>query len=236
MGRAGDDVRIVDEDGNELPRARFDESGRLTNADECVGEIVNVRGAGPFEGYYNNPEANERTTRRGWFWSGDLGYLDEDRYLFFAGRNADWIRVDGENFPAGPIETAVSSHPDVVVAAVYGVPDVHAGDQVMATLLLREGSEFDPVAFAAYLDGQESLGPKWRPRYVRIASELPTTGTNKVVKRTLVSQKYRRDRIGEDPLWVRDRGDAAYRPFSSDDEAALAAALEQAGRRRFWDL
>ena len=75
-----------------------------SNADECVGEIVNTAGVGPFEGYYNNPTANETTTRFGWYWSGDLGYLDADGYLYFAGRNADWIRVDGENFPAGPIE------------------------------------------------------------------------------------------------------------------------------------
>ena len=81
------------------------------NADECVGEIVNTAGVGPFEGYYNNPEATEKTTRFGWYWSGDLGYLDADGYLYFAGRTADWIRVDGENFPAGPIEDALRAIP-----------------------------------------------------------------------------------------------------------------------------
>ena len=111
---------------------RFDAEGRLLNADECVGEIVNTAGAGPFEGYYNNDEANERTLRFGWYWSGDLGYLDDDRYLYFAGRNADWIRVDGENFPAGRSRPPIARHPDVVLAAVYGVPDDQAGDQVMA--------------------------------------------------------------------------------------------------------
>ena len=64
--------------GRERRRARFDGEGRLLNADECVGEIVNTAGAGPFEGYYNNTEANERTLRFGWYWTGDLGYLDED--------------------------------------------------------------------------------------------------------------------------------------------------------------
>jgi fatty-acyl-CoA synthase len=236
MGQAGETVRIVDEEGNELPRARFDDHGRLLNADECVGEIVNVAGAGPFEGYYNNPEATAKTTRGGWFWSGDLGYLDEERYLYFAGRNADWIRVDGENFPAGPIESVVGSHPDVVIAAVYGVPDVHAGDQVMAALVWRDGTSFDPVGFARWIDEQERIAPKWRPRYVRLATNLPTTGTNKVVKRTLVSQKFRRDRVGADQLWVRERGDAAFRPFDDDDERALEAAFAVAGRSSFWDL
>jgi fatty-acyl-CoA synthase len=236
MGQAGETVRIVNEEGNELPRARFDDHGRLLNADECVGEIVNVAGAGPFEGYYNNPEATAKTTRGGWFWSGDLGYLDEERYLYFAGRNADWIRVDGENFPAGPIESVVGSHPDVVIAAVYGVPDVHAGDQVMAALVWRDGTSFDPVGFARWIDEQERIAPKWRPHYVRLAPSLPTTGTNKVVKRTLVSQKLRRDRVGTDQLWVRERGDAAFRPFGDDDERALEAAFAAAGRSSFWDL
>ncbi|MDZ7733346.1 MAG: hypothetical protein U5R31_09735 [Acidimicrobiia bacterium] len=119
---------------------------------------------------------------------------------------------------------------------MYGVPDVHAGDQVMAAVVLRDGASFDPVAFARHLDAQESLGPKWHPRYVRVAAELPTTGTNKVVKRPLVSQKYRRDRVGDDSLWIRERGDDTYRPFTDADEADLCAALERAGRGRFWDL
>ena len=160
-------VKVVDEDGNEKPVAEFDAEGRLVNAADCVGEIVNTGGVGPFEGYYNNPDANEKTTRFGWYWSGDLGYLDADHYLYFAGRNADWIRVDGENFPAGPIEETLRDHPDVVLAAVYGVPDDQAGDQAMAGLVLRDGATFDPAGFAAWIDAQADIGPKWRPRYVR---------------------------------------------------------------------
>jgi fatty-acyl-CoA synthase len=237
LGQAGDTIRVVHEDGTECEVAEHDEAGRLVNAEACVGEIVNTAGAGPFEGYYNNDEANARTTRNGWYWSGDLGYLDADRYLYFAGRNADWIRVDGENFPAGPIEKAVASHPDVVVAAVYGVPDVHAGDQVMAAVVLRDGARFDPVGFAAHLDGLDDIGPKWRPRYVRVASVLPTTGTNKVLVRQLQHQKVRRDRVGAlDGLWLRERGDAAYRELTAADEDALRDALVAAGRERFWDL
>ncbi|MBV8295485.1 MAG: AMP-binding protein, partial [Acidimicrobiia bacterium] len=205
MGLIGETVKVVDEEGNERPRARFDDDGRLANADECVGEIVNTGGVGPFEGYYNNAEANERTTRFGWYWSGDLGYVDQAGYLYFAGRNAEWLRVDGENFPAGPIETAVARHPDVVIGAVYGVPDEQAGDQVMAALILRDPAAFDPVEFAKWLDGQADVGPKWRPRYVRVSTELPSTATNKIVKRTLVHQKFRSDRTGGDAIWVRGR-------------------------------
>jgi fatty-acyl-CoA synthase len=236
LGKVADAVRVVDEDGNERPRARFDADGRLLNADECVGEIVNTAGAGPFEGYYNNPEANEATLRFGWYWTGDLGYLDDDRYLYFAGRNADWLRVDGENFPAGPIEAALGRHPDVVLASVYGVPDDQAGDQVMAGVVLRDGAAFEPAAFASWVDTQDGIGPKWRPRYVRIVRDPPTTGTNKIVKRSLVHQKWRADRVGGDAVYVRERGEPAYRVFTPDDERALHESFVHYRRERFWDL
>jgi fatty-acyl-CoA synthase len=236
LGQVGDNVQVVDEQGNPLPAARFDEDGRLANADECVGEIVNTAGAGPFEGYYNNAEANERTLRFGWYWTGDLGYIDDDRYLFFAGRNADWLRVDGENFPTQPIETAIARYPDVVLAPVYGVPDDQAGDQVMVGLVLRDGASFDPGAFATWLDGQDAIGPKWRPRYVRVLRDPPTTGTNKVVKRTLVHEKWRSDRVNGDAVFVRGRGDDAYSPLTAEDEGALHQSFVHYQRERFWDL
>jgi fatty-acyl-CoA synthase len=236
LGQVGDNVQVVDEDGTPRAVARFDAAGRLVNADEAVGEIVNTAGAGPFEGYYNNAAANERTLRFGWYWSGDLGYIDADRYLYFAGRNADWLRVDGENFPAGPIESAIAHHPDVVTAAVYGVPDDQAGDQVMVGLVLRDGATFDPDAFARWIDGLADVGPKWRPRYVRVLADPPTTGTNKIVKRTLVHQKWREDRVAGDTVFVRGRGEPTYRPFSPDDEQALHDSFERYQRARFWDL
>lgn len=236
LGQAPESIKIVDDDGNEKPVARCGADGRLANADECVGEIVNTAGVGPFEGYYNNSDATDKTTRFGWYWSGDLGYLDADRYLYFAGRNADWIRVDGENFPAGPIEETLRDAPGVILAAVYGVPDDQAGDQVMAGLVLRDGDEFDPAGFARWLDAQAAVGPKWRPRYVRVLRDPPTTGTNKIVKRTLVHQKFRPDRVSGDRLYVRERGDDGYRPFETDDAAALLESFARHGRERFWDL
>ncbi len=236
LGQVGPAVKVVDEEGAEKPRAEFDAGGRLTNAADCVGEIVNTAGAGPFEGYYNNEAATARTTRFGWYWSGDLGYIDADGYLYFAGRNADWIRVDGENFPAGPLEETLRAHPDVVLAAVYGVPDDQAGDQVMAGLVLREGTALDPEGFAAWVDGRPDIGPKGRPRYVRVLAEPPTTGTFKIVKRTLVHEKWRSDRVDGDPVFVRGRDEPAFRPFTPADESALHDSFAAAGRERFWDL
>ena len=236
LGHAPDHVQVVDEEGVERARARLDANGRVLNAEDCVGEIVNTQGSGPFEGYYNNPDATAATTRNGWYWSGDLGYKDERGYLYFAGRTADWIRVDGENFPAGPIEETLRGAPGVVLAAVYGVPDDQAGDQVMAGLVLAEGAAFEPRAFARWLDAQAAIGPKWRPRYVRILHDPPTTGTNKIVKRTLVHQKFRHDLAGADELFVRARGADEYRPFTPDDERALHDSFVRYRRDRFWDL
>jgi fatty-acyl-CoA synthase len=236
LGLAGAGVKVVDEDGAELPRAMFDADGRLLDAESCVGEIVNTTGVGVFEGYYNHDEANARTTRFGWYWTGDLGYIDRDGFLYFAGRNADWIRVDGENFPAGPIETALSRHPAVMLCAVYGVPDAAAGDQVMATLVLRDGAALDGAAFGAWVDAQPDLGPKWRPRYVRLTRDIPISPSNKILKRTLVHEKYRPDRTRGDAVWVRERGEVAYRAFGDSDAAAVHDALVAAGRGRFWDL
>ncbi len=241
LGHAPDHVQVVDDDGVEKVRAVLGAGGRVLNADECVGEIVNTQGVGPFEGYYNNETATAKTTRNGWYWSGDLGYKDDQGYLYFAGRTADWIRVDGENFPAGPIEEALRHAPGVVLAAVYGVPDDQAGDQVMAGLVLADGAgeaggTFDPVGFAQWLDAQDAIGPKWRPRYIRIMHDPPTTGTNKIVKRTLVQQKFRHALVAGDELFVRLRGDDVYRPFEPDDERALHDSFVKYQRERFWDL
>ena len=106
----------------------------------------------------------------------------------------------------------------------------------MAGLVLNDPDAFDPVEFANWIDAQHDIGPKWRPRYVRVLLDPPTTGTNKIVKRTLVHQKYRHDRVMCDPLFVRNRGDDVYRPFIASDEAALYESFVHYQRERFWDL
>lgn len=236
IGRLRQGIMVVDEAGNEAPRARFDADGRLTNAADSVGELVNTLGVGPFEGYYRNEAAMEQTTRQGWYWSGDLGYVDDDGWVYFAGRTADWLRVDGENFTAAPIEAIIGRHPDVLLASVYGVPAPDSGDQVMAALVLRDGAAFDGKAFAAWLDGQPELGPKWRPTFVRISDALPSTPTNKIVTRTLIHEKFRHDRVAGDPLYRRARGAPEFGPFTETDESALHAEFESHGRARAWDL
>jgi fatty-acyl-CoA synthase len=236
IGRLRQGIMVVDQHGREAPRARFDRDGRLLNADACVGEIVNTLGVGPFEGYYRNDEAMRSTTRNGWYWSGDLGYVDHEGWVYFAGRTADWMRVDGESFPGAPIEAIIGRHPDVMLASVYGVPDPDAGDQVMVALVLCEGAGFDGTSFASWLDAQPDLSTKWKPRFVRVCEALPSTPTNKVLTRTLVHQKFRSDRVGGDPVYRRARGADSYRRFDERDEAVLREAFVTNGRLAAWDL
>jgi fatty-acyl-CoA synthase len=236
IGRLRQGIMVVDAAGNEAPRARFDGDGRLRNAADCVGELVNTLGVGPFEGYYRNDRAMEQTTRNGWYWSGDLGYVDDDGWVFFAGRTADWLRVDGENFTAAPIEAIIGRYADVLLVSVYGVPAPDSGDEVMAALVLRDGAAFDEAAFAAWLDGQPDLGPKWQPTFVRISAALPSTPTNKVLTRTLIHEKFRHDRVAGDALYRRARGAPGFSPFTEADESALHAEFESHGRGRAWDL
>ena len=153
-----------------------------------TGEIVNTAGSGRFEGYYNDPDADAERMRGGVYHSGDLGYRDENGYVYFAGRLGDWMRVDGENLGAAPIERVLLRHPDVIEVAVYGIPAPDVGDQVMAALLLAEGAAFDVDAFRGFLAEQPDLGPKQWPAFVRIASELPRTESFKVIKRQLAAQ------------------------------------------------
>ena len=93
------DLRSRDRRGVPAARSSTPTAGSL-NAEEAIGEIVNPDGGGGFEGYYNNPEANAERMRDGVYWTGDLGYRDEHGFFYFAGRNSDWLRVDGENFAA----------------------------------------------------------------------------------------------------------------------------------------
>jgi fatty-acyl-CoA synthase len=229
LGRGGDGVAVLDpETGEERPPARFDADGRLLNPDEAIGELVNRLGAAGFEGYWNNDEANTARVHDGIYWTGDLAYRDEQGYFFFAGRDYDWLRVDGENFAAAPVERILSRHPDVVLAAVYAVPDPDVGDRVMAALQLRPGAGFDPEGFAAFLTAQPDLGTKWTPRFVRVADVLPVTETSKVLKRVLRRERWE----CEDPVWWQPEKGGEYRRLTPTDTGALRAEFAARGQER----
>ncbi|HEU5159955.1 MAG TPA: AMP-binding protein [Streptosporangiaceae bacterium] len=231
----GMEVAVLDpRTGAECPPARFDAAGALLNADAAIGEIVGLNVAGAFEGYYNNPEAEARRVRDGRYWSGDLGYRDEKGFFYFAGRGADWLRVDGENFAAAPVERILSRWEPVVTCAVFPVPDPRTGDQVMAALELT--GDFDPDGFAAFLAAQPDLGTKWAPTFVRIVPAMPVTSTGKVDKRSLRRERWDRlaglDQPGE--VWWRPPGgrsrEPRYERLTAERADALRAEFAAHGR------
>jgi fatty-acyl-CoA synthase len=208
IGKGFPGVAIYDSDTvTECPVARFDKDGALINADEAIGELVNTSGSGFFTGYYNDPQANAERTRHGLYWSGDLAYRDADGWIYLAGRTSEWMRVDGENIAAAPIERILLRLPEVNRVAVYAVPDEHVGDQIMAALVLNNGADLIPAAFTQFLESQSDLSPKAWPRYVRICADLPSTATHKVLKRELSAQG---PTAGDGRLWTRER--TAYIP------------------------
>ena len=220
LGVATEGTVILDPDTvEECPPARFDDAGHLLNPDEAIGEIVNKHGGERFEGYYRNDEANAARMRHGFYWTGDLGYRDKAGFFYFAGRDFEWLRVDGENFAAAPIERILARHPDVVLAAVYAVPDEDVGDQVMTALLLRPDTTLEPGAFDAFLAAQPDLGTKWSPRYVRLAASLPITETQKVLKRQLRRERWEVD----DPVWWRPQRGQPLRPMTDADRQEVRA-------------
>lgn len=226
LGKPADgDVAVVDADGNECEIAEIDEHGRLRNADAAIGEIVRRDSEMRFEGYYNNPEATAERNRNGWYWSGDLGYRDAEGIFYFAGRTADWLRVDGENFAAAPIERILGRFEGAAAVAVYAVPDPVPGDQVMAALELRTGASFDPAAFEAFLAEQADLGTKWAPRFVRVVDTIPVTGADKIDKKPL-----RLEAWNAPDVWWRPARAEHYTAFDAAARAALQSEFAKHDR------
>lgn len=202
IGQGFPGVAIYDPDtGKECEIAEFDADGKLTNAEAATGELVNTSGSGLFRGYYNDPAATDERLRGGIYWSGDLAYRDADGWIYLAGRTADWMRVDGENLTTAPIERILLRLPEINRVAVYPVPDELVGDQVMAAVVLQDDAVLTPQAFGEFLAAQSDLSPKAWPRYVWVAADLPSTATNKILKRELVA-------LGVDPqgrtIWKRE--------------------------------
>ncbi len=222
LGRGFPGVSIYNPDTlTECPAAIFDNDGALTNAEEAIGELVNTTGAGLFAGYYNDPQATDARLRHGLFWSGDLAYRDADGWIYFAGRSGDWLRVDGENMTTAPIERILQRLTPISHVAVYAVPDEHVGDQVMAAVVLAENTDLTPEEFGRFLARQPDLSPKAWPRYVWLTDRLPTTATNKILKRELTAQ-------GTAPssgmLWTRSGQSRAYTRVDRHDDAGVSPA------------
>lgn len=163
------EVRIVDDDGRDLPAGE-------------VGEIV-LRNPGKEREYFRNEEATEETWEDGWLHTGDLGRLDEDGFLFIVGRKKDVIIRGGHNVYAGDVEDVVYEHPAVREAAVVGIPHEVLGEDVAAFVVPVEGAELSPQDVIDWCE--DRVADYKRPRHVRIVSELPRNAMGKVLKREL---------------------------------------------------
>lgn len=147
------------------------------------GEIV-VRPREPFvilSGYYKNPEATAGASRNLWFHTGDSGSFDADGFLYFHGRLKEIIRRAGENISPVEIEIALLDHPDVVDAAVVGVPDPIFGEEVKAVVVARR--PIAPEAIPAFLQGR--VADFMLPRYVQFVDRIPKTETQKIQRHAL---------------------------------------------------
>jgi long-chain acyl-CoA synthetase len=162
------DLRIVDEDGKELPTGKRGE--------------LQVRGTSVVRGYWNRPDANAETFVDGWLRTGDVAYLDEEGFLFIVDRIKDLVIRGGENIGCGAVEAALLSHPEVLEASVYGVPDDRLGEEVGATIFTR-----GPLAEAELREFLEPRLARFEiPSYFRFVSEpLPRIASGKIFKRQI---------------------------------------------------
>jgi fatty-acyl-CoA synthase len=221
LGTADADIVVLNpETSEECPRVERASDGTLLNAAEATGEIVNLAPGQGFEGYYRNEEATTERFREGRYWSGDLAYRDEDGWFYFAGRSNEWLRVDGENFAAGVVESIIGRFAPARSAVIYAVPDAPVGDQVMAALELDAPESFDIGLFEEFLAGQADLGPKWLPAFVRLSNDLPKLASLKVDKTRL-----RREAWLSDPVYWRPNRGESLRLMTEADRKSLADRL-----------
>jgi long-chain acyl-CoA synthetase len=165
----GAEVRIVDDAGRDLAAGE-------------IGEIL-VRSRSVIQGYWRQPEAAAEAIRDGWFHTGDLGYLDEERYLFVVDRKKDMVVTGGVNVYTKEVEAVLYEHPAIHEAAVFGVPDDNWGERVTAAVALKPGSTATVDELVAHCRA-ELAGFKLPKRIVFLA-ELPKNPSGKILKREL---------------------------------------------------
>jgi len=149
---------------------------------EHVGEIL-IRGHNVMKGYLGRPEATAEAIRGGWLYSGDLGYMDDDGFYYIVDRAKDLVIRGGYNVYPREIEEVLYAHPDILEAAVVGKPDERLGEEVVAVVVLRPGSELSAAEVIAYC--RERLAAYKYPREIRFVAELPKGASGKVLKSAL---------------------------------------------------
>jgi long-chain acyl-CoA synthetase len=165
-------VRIVGDDGNELPPGE-------------VGEIV-TSGPEVVPGYWNRPETTEKTMPGGELHTGDVGFMDPDGWFYLVDRKKDMIVASGYKVWPREVEDTLLRHPAVREAAVIGVPDEYRGETVWAYVSLRPGAEATPEELVAFC--REQMAAYKYPRRIEVMAELPKTPTGKLLRRELREQ------------------------------------------------
>lgn len=135
------------------------------------------------DGYYKNPAATAEATIDGWHRTGDIGYLDEDNFLFIVDRAKDMIITGGFNVYSAEVEQALMTHPAVQDAAVFGLPDEKWGERVCAAVQLRAGQATDAAAIIAHVKAM--IGSVKTPKTVEICVDLPRSKVGKVLKKDI---------------------------------------------------
>jgi acyl-CoA synthetase (AMP-forming)/AMP-acid ligase II len=167
-GRIGPLVQagIMDGDGKLLPTG-------------ARGEIV-VRGSLVMDGYYKNPQATAEASAYGWHHTGDIGYLDQDGYLYIVDRAKDMIITGGFNVYSIEVENALRAHEAVQDCAVIGLPDDKWGERIVAVVQARAGQNVDALALMAFV--KQQIGSIKTPKQVEVWDDLPRSKVGKVLK------------------------------------------------------
>ena len=154
-----------------------------------VGELI-IRGPGVMKGYFNQPGATAETLRGGWLHTGDLARMDGDRYIYIVDRKKEMIIRGGYNVFPREIEEILYAHPDVVEAAVVGVPHLDLGEEVAAVVVLRQGAHATPEELSQFV--KERVAPYKYPRRIRLVKELPKSHTGKILKKILREEEMKK--------------------------------------------
>jgi acyl-CoA synthetase (AMP-forming)/AMP-acid ligase II len=164
--------------------AVMDDNGRLLPPGDR-GEIV-VRGSLVMEGYYKNPHATAEVSRFGWHHTGDIGYLDQENFLYIVDRAKDMIITGGFNVYSAEVEQVLLAHPAVQDCAVIGLPDEKWGERVTAVVQLRPGQAVTEDEIRAFV--KDRLGSVKAPKQVEVWPDLPRSKVGKVLKVEVKSQ------------------------------------------------
>ncbi len=149
------------------------------------GEIV-IRGHNVFDGYLNKPEATEAVMVDGWFRTGDVGYVDEDGFIFIVDRKKDMIIRGGFNVYPREVEEVLAGHPAVAQVAVVGVADEHYGEEIHAVVVCVSGETVEEIELIEWI--KPRVGQHKYPRRVHIRESLPAGPSGKVLKRVIVEE------------------------------------------------